>query len=72
MRQDDLPPITAVERLHLEPGDIVVVHVEARITAAVAAEIKRRVATIVEPHDVIVLSESVTLSVIESDLGAKL
>jgi hypothetical protein len=52
----ELPPITAVERLRLDPGDIVAAHVEHGVTVEQAEELRRHLESIIPGHRVIVLS----------------
>jgi hypothetical protein len=61
-----LPPISAVEVLRLDPGDIIAVHVETQITAEQAQQIKFQVESITR-HEVIVLAGGMHLTVIEPD-----
>lgn len=52
----EVPQITDVQRLHLEPGDALVVRVDAsRIDMAAAASIKARVREVLRNPDIPVL-----------------
>ena len=59
--------VTDVERLHLEPGDVVVVRVDQRITVEQAARIKELVAPVVAPNRVLVTGSDVRLQVLSRD-----
>ena len=62
-----LPEITEVERLRLQPGDIVVVHIDQHITAEQAERIKEHVEPLVAPHRVLVVSAGITFTVLEPE-----
>jgi hypothetical protein len=62
---DDLPPITTLARLHLEPGDVVIADCAGPITAEQAANIKAQLEHLLTPHQVIVTSGGITLSTLD-------
>jgi hypothetical protein len=61
----DLPPILDVGRLHLEPGDVVVVHVAGNVTAEQGERIRVAVEELITPHRALVVSDTITISVLE-------
>lgn len=68
----DLPPITAVERLELWPGDTLVVHVNAsEVSHEQAAELRERVRAITGRPDlqVLLLARDTSVEVISGEPG---
>ena len=62
---DDEPIyLSDVQRLALNPGDIVVLRCNQRITEAIADRLKQQVRSLVGDHEVMVLSEGVDIGVI--------
>jgi diaminopimelate epimerase len=68
MNADELPPITEINVLHLEPNDTLVVHVEQQITQQMAHDIKALVADTVgiDVDRVLLVSGPISLTVIET------
>jgi hypothetical protein len=61
----ELPPILDVERLHLEPGDVLVVHVAGNITTEQGERVRVAVEELITPHRALVVSDAITFAVVE-------
>lgn len=64
LRKPHLPEITAVERLHLEPGDRLVVKLPDGTNREQAAQIAQAVVQIVGPVPLLLLVDGIELSVL--------
>jgi superfamily I DNA and RNA helicase len=50
------PEVTEVQRVHLEPGDIIVLHLDRRTTQERADDIKVQAEAIFAPHKVMLVT----------------
>jgi len=66
MADIELPEITEVQRMRLEPGDKVAVYVPVAISMAAAHEIKEKAAAVLglDEDSVLVLGSGITLGVV--------
>jgi len=72
MWPDDEPPaitIADVERLHLNPGDVLVVHLVEPVEASAAWFIKQAVERVIAPHRALVVSDGIRLTVLDRELA---
>jgi hypothetical protein len=67
---DELLADLEVKRLHLTPGDIVVVRVARQISAADAAHIQDVLLPVVAPHRVMVITPDITIEILEPETPA--
>ena len=63
----DDEPIAEVTRVHLNPGDVVVLNSSQWLSMAQAHELAQRVGALFDGHKVLVLHDGMTLSVAEPD-----
>jgi len=62
---DDLPEVSAIQRLRLRPGDVVVATVDRRLTGGQAQDVRNRIAAVIgDGVSILVLSDFIRLSVV--------
>jgi hypothetical protein len=66
-KDQGLSPIEQVARLRLEPGDVVVVTIAAKLTRAKAEEVRRQFADALPDHTVIVTTPDVDVKAVNPD-----
>ena len=61
----DLPEVSAIQRLRLRPGDVVVATVARRLTGGQAQDVRNRIAAVIgDGVSILVLSDFIRLSVV--------
>lgn len=71
MEWPELPPVTDVKRVHLEPGDVVVVRLSRRLEPGDLVAMRETLRGIFAGHQVLVLSDEADLEVMRKGLTSE-